>query len=596
MNTIISVLRHHVKNDPERVILKYRDNHIFKSVCWQALGNTVEELACALLDLNLKIGQNAAIFSENRPEWAYADLAILSCGALSVPIYATNTPKEIEYILNDSEAEFIFVSSKENQDKVLSVIKNTNIKRVISFEKARGADPLVMSLDELLLMGKKKSHLYKEALAKRAKAIGPDDPVTIIYTSGSSGPPKGVVLTNNNFLSNCMGSAERMKITSKDIYLSFLPLSHVFERMAGYYVYILQKGVICYAKSRDTILQDARSLSPTIMCGVPRFFEKLYAQILNKAIRSSFIKRNLFFWGYRVGRACFLRKTRKRPVPLYLSLQKALITSIISKPIKKLFGSKLRFFVSGGAPLSKNIAAFFFSLGIPILEGYGLTESSPVITVNAPDDYRIGTVGKPVSGVELMLAPDGEIIAKGPNIMKGYYRLYKDTESTVIDGWLHTGDTGYLDKNGYLVITGRIKDIIITSGGKNIAPSEIETIIKADRYIQDALVYGEGKKFITALIIPDFQNLKLYADFKKISFKDNTELAKISKIYDFIMRRIDICQKDLPSFARIKKFIILDKEMSQDGGELTPTLKIKRKIVTNKYKAMLDRLYEKDIM
>ncbi|MBL7069059.1 MAG: long-chain fatty acid--CoA ligase [Candidatus Omnitrophica bacterium] len=595
MNTIISIIKQNIEDYSDKPILKYKEKAKFKDITWRELNKTVRLTTCALLDMGVRIGDRIAILSENRPEWVYADLAILSCNAVTIPIYTSNTAKDIEYILKDSGAEIIFVSTYDGLQKVLSIAGDTSLKRIISFKEKPSPDPLVTEFKDLLSAGKEKLQAYSSVLDQRAKSVGPDDVVTIIYTSGSTGPPKGVMLTNRNFVSNCRASSEAIGISQRDRYLSFLPLSHVFERMGGYYMFLINASQIAYTQSRDTILDDAKRLSPTLIYGVPRFFEKVYAQILNKAIGGSRIKKNIFFWGYRIGRACMLRRIRKRRVPFYLAAQKLIITNRISKKLKKSFGGRLRFFVSGGAPLSKEIAYFFLSFDILILEGYGLTESSPVIAVNRADNYKIGTVGLPVPGVTVKIAPDGEIMAKGPNIMKGYYHLYKDTESTVKDGWLYTGDIGHLDKDGFLVVTDRKKDIIVTSGGKNVSPSEVETHIKADRYIEDILIYGDKKKYLSALVIPDFENLKKYADFKKIRSKEIKELVEDESVRDFIRRRIEEKEKDLPPFARVKKFIILDKKLTQDHGELTPTLKIKRREVTAKYKDLLDSLYEDDI-
>jgi len=595
MDTIISIIKQNMKDYSDKPVLKYKDMGKFKDITWGELKETVRLVTCALLDLGVRIGDRIAILSENRPGWVYADLATLSCNAITVPIYTSNTAKDIEYILKDSGAEIIFVSTYDSLQKVLSIAGNTALRRIISFKERPSPDPLVTEFKDLLASGKEKLQAYSNAIEQRAGTTGPDDVVTIIYTSGSTGPAKGAMLTNRNFVSNCRASTEAININQRDRYLSFLPLSHVFERMGGYYALLFNAAEIAYAESRDTILDDAKRVSPTIMYGVPRFFEKVYARILNNAVGESPLKKNLFFWGYRVGRACMLRRIRKKRIPIYLAAQRLVVTKRISKRIKKSLGGRLRFFISGGAPLSKEIAYFFLSFDILILEGYGLTESSPVITVNRPDDYKIGTVGLPVSGVEVKIAPDGEILAKGDNIMKGYYRQYKDTEGAVKDGWLYTGDIGHIDKDGFLVVTERKKDIIVTSGGKNISPSEVETHIKADRYIEDMLIYGDKKKYLAALIIPDFENLTRYAGFKKIPFNDMKELVENDTVRDFIRRRIEKMQEDLPPFSRVKKFIILNKKLTQDQGELTPTLKIKRREVTAKYKDLLDGLYESDI-
>ncbi len=595
METITQVVWQHIRDYPDNVVLRVKSASGYKGITWRELGETVRTLSIALIELGIKMGDKAAIFSENRPEWAYADLAILSCGAITIPIYSTSTPKEIEYILKDSGASIIFVSTREMLNKASSATAGTRIRLIISFEDIASPDPLVTNLKLFLSRGRKALNIYGKSFEERLAAIGPNDLASIIYTSGSTSAPKGAMLTHDNFMSNCRSGAKSMKIGPRDRYLSFLPLSHVFERMAGYYMFLSVGATIAYAESRDTIIEDAKAISPTIMCGVPRFFEKIYAKVLNSAISGSFIKKNIFFWAYKVGRACVNRRLRKKRIPLYLALQRFLITGLVARGLKKTFGGNLRYFVSGGAPLSREVAYFFLSFDILILEGYGLTESSPVITVSSPDDYKIGTVGKPIEGVSLKIAPDGEIMAKGPNIMKGYYHQYQETESTVKDGWLYTGDIGHIDKDGFLVITDRKKDIIVTSGGKNVSPSGIETLIKADRYIEDVLIYGDKRKFISALIIPDFENLKKYAAFKGIHYADIKELAANEKIHDFIRRRIEMKEGQTPRFARVKKFIILDEPLTQDHGDLTPTLKIKRKVVTKKYKKLLDRLYEEDI-
>ena len=593
MDTIISIVDRRIKDHPGKTVLKYKTEGVFEDVTWAELGEIIKKCGCAFLKAGVKIGDRVAIMSENRPEWAYADLAALSCGAVTVPIYTTSTPKEIEYILKDSGAEYIFVSTPDKLQKVMSVAGNTPLKRVISFEDMPNLDPLVIRFDKFIR--EENPEAYLKALEDRMKMLRQEDLVSIIYTSGSTGAPKGVMLTNRNFISNCRASEEAMRIGPDDRYLSFLPLSHVFERMAGYYTLLICGAEIAYAESRDTIMADARAVSPTLIYGVPRFFEKLYAGILNKVIDKGGAGKNMFFWGYRVGRACMLMRLRGKRPPFYLRIQKLLVTGKISKKLKSSFGRRLRFFVSGGAPLSKEVAYFFLSFDILILEGYGLTESSPVITVNRPGNYRVGTVGLPLEGVTVKIARDGEVLARGPNIMKGYFNPCGAADTAVEGGWLHTGDIGHLDKDGFLVITDRKKDIIVTSGGKNVAPSEIETLIKADRYIEDILVYGDKKKFISALIIPDFENLVKYAEFKNIGFKKMADLVKSDAIQEFIQRRIDEKQKDLPPFARVKKMIVLDKRLTQDRGELTPTLKIKRRMVAAKYSHMLDALYENDI-
>jgi long-chain acyl-CoA synthetase len=594
MDTIISKVRERLSSYPESTIIRYKDGGRFKDISCRQLNETITLLGCALLDMGVKIGDRIAILSENRPEWAYADLAILSCGGITVPIYATDSEKDIEYILKDSGSEIIFVSDREKLEKVLPAAKNTPLRRIITFSEAPSADPLVILLKNFLKTGEKKSAQYKSALEDRLKALTAEEIATIIYTSGSTGQPKGVMLTNGNFLSVCRTSAELINIGPDDRHLSFLPLSHVFERVGGYYMQLIHGGQIAYAEDKKTVMEDARAVSPTIMLGVPRFFEKVFAEMTGRAARGHFLKKNLFFWAYKIGKACVLLSQRNRRIPPHLVIQRVLINRPIARTIKKALGGRLRYFVSGGAPLSKEVAYFFLSFDVLILEGYGLTKSTCVISVNTKEANRTGTVGRPLPGLEVRIAQDGEITAKGPTIMKGYYRSYKDAESGLKGGWLYTGDIGYIDKDGYLVITDRKKDIIVTSGGKNVAPSDIESTIKADRYIDDVMVHGDRRKFLSALVVPDIEALRRYAEFKGIEFDSAKDLADNPRIREFLMRRIEAKQKELPRFSRVRKIAVLDEPLTQSRGELTPTMKIRRKIVGEKYKEILDGLYEED--
>jgi long-chain acyl-CoA synthetase len=594
MDSIISIIKRRVASHPERIALRYRKEGRFLSVTWGEMDRTVSLVACALLEMGVKIGDKVAILSENRPEWVYADLAILSCGAVTVPIYATDSESEIEFILKDSGARIVFASDQEKLKKILAASESAALKRLISFQGSPNADPLVTVFENLLAGGEKAMGRYRDALNARVGSITPENVATIIYSSGSTGCRKGVILTHSNFVSNCRSSAKVIRVDKNDRYMSILPLSHVFERMGGYYMMLIQGAQIAYAKGRDTIVEDARSVLPTLIFGVPRFFEKIYSAIMDKAARSGPVARNIFFWGYRIGRACAHRRSRKKRVPLYLAAQELLVTRPIGRKIRKMFGGRLRFFISGGAPLSKEIAYFFLSFGILVLEGYGLTESSPVIAVNTEKDHKVGTVGRPVPDVDVRIAPDGEILAKGPNVMKGYHNTCADSESALIDGWLHTGDIGLLDEDGFLAITDRKKEIIVTSCGKNIPPQNIETMLKADKFIEDILVYGDKRKYLTALVIPDFESLKRYASYKGIIYKDPGELADEPAIRDFLKRRIDAKQRALPEYSQIKRFAILRERLDQAKGELTPTLKIKRRIVTAKHKDLLDSLYEDD--
>jgi len=590
--TISAIFKDRVKQHPAKTALRVKTRGIYRDITWAEFGFIVDTLSLGLIKIGLKPEDCVAILSGNRPEWAYSDFAIISCGGVTVPIYASDTADEVQYILNDTEAKYIFVSDSDQLEKVLSIVKDTRLKKIILFDELKTSAQKTLNFKELLDLGEIASRNEKVTYETRFNNVKEGDLAAIIYTSGSTGPSKGVMLTHRNFISNCKSSASCIKIGNNDTYLSFLPLSHIFEKMAGFFLFIMQGGIIAYAENINTVVDNMKEISPTIVCGVPRFFEKIYTEILNTVIHGSKIKKNMFFWAYNVGKLYTRIKQSGKKLPTYLTIQKALLVKPIAEKIKSSFGGKLRFFISGGAPLSREIAEFFLAFDILILEGYGLTETSPVISVNTPSSYKIGTVGRPISEVTVKIAPDGEIMVSGPNLMKGYLHKYQDTDSTIRDGWLYTGDIGYLDKDGFLIITDRKKDIIVTSGGKNIAPLEIETCIKADRYISEAMVYGDKRNYLTVLIVPEFKNLADYAKYKKISFRNTTDLVKNDNIKKFISRRIDKQQIKFPRYMQIKKFVLLDKELTQDRGELTPTMKIKRKVVTSEYKDILDNLYE----
>jgi len=581
----------------QRAALRHKSQGKYADVTWQEAKEFVERAAYGLLSLGIEKGDRVAILSENRIEWAYADLAILSCGAINVPIYATDTKKEVEYILSNSDSKAAFLSSGLQLEKVLSAKNNLpSLRKVITFEGPPANEgTLVMKFSELLSSGENLKTAAPGLFMERINGIQECGLASIIYTSGTTGQPKGVMLTHGNFISNCRACSQVVSINDSDTYLSFLPLSHVFERTAGYYAPIYCGATIAYAQTIDTVPEDIKEVKPTIVCAVPRFYEKVYAKIFDSAIRSNFIKKNIFFWSIEAGKRYAQKKIAKNTIGLSLRLLYLFATILVFNKLKKALGGKLRFFISGGAPLAKEIAEFFYAAGILILEGYGLTETSPVISVNRLDDFKFGTVGQPIPGVEVKIADDGEILTRGPHVMKGYYKNEDETCRTIKDGWLYTGDIGILDEENFLTITDRKKELIVTAGGKNVAPQNIENLLKADRYIAQAMVYGDKKKYIVAIIVPNFDNLKRYADYKKIPFKDITELVKDQRINDFVFRRISRRMADLASYEQIKKFVLLDRQFTQQAGELTPTLKLKRKYISEEYKDAIESMYEKDI-
>ncbi len=555
----------------------------------QEFQRRVEHLSLGLADLGLGRGEKLVIFSENRPEWTMTDFATLCAGGVTVPIYTSLMPEQVKYIINDSDARIVVCSNRDLWLKVESVrheLPNVHHFVLIDEEGPQG----VVSLSEVMARGKVLAAADPALFEKRALAVKPDDLASIIYTSGTTGVPKGVMLTHGNFVSNSKALDAVTDFSAKDTILSFLPLSHVLERMTTF-SFLYKGATIAYAESIETVAENLLEVRPTIMISVPRLFDKIYAKVMDNILGQSAAKRKIFFWALGVGKKHGARRIRHLPVPKALALQHRLASKLVFSKIVEKTGGRVNFFVSGGAPLSGDVAEFFYAVGITILEGYGLTETSPVLTCNTFDKMKFGTVGPPVPGVEIKIAPDGEVLAKGPNIMKGYYKKDQETREAFEGGWFRTGDIGRFDEEGFLVITDRKKDILVTAGGKNVAPQPIENLLKTNPYIQTAVVVGGGRKFISALIVPDFDKLEAYARAKGIPFASRKELVEREEIGAFMLAEVNRATPDLASYERIKKVVLLDRDFNADT-ELTPSLKVKRHIVEKAFKGLIDLLYK----
>ncbi len=578
----------------KRPALKTKVGEFWKEITYDEVYQNTEDLALGLTSLGVRRGDRVAIISENRPEWVYADMAILNLGAVDVPLYPISTSEMIEYIINDSESVGIFVSNKFQLNKILKVINNCkSLKFIIVMnheDKTSGKN--VYSLQEVQEKGKSFKSENPNLFLDNVDLAGEDDLCTIIYTSGTTGEPKGVMLTHKNIVSNIKGAHEVFDIDQNDVFLSFLPLCHIFERMGGYYTAFSSGGIICYAESIEKIAQNMLEIKPTIMTAVPRLFERMYSRIRKNVETQSPAKQKIFNWAIELGKEYQAVKKTEQHIPIGLALKHKLADKLVYSKLRERTGGKLRFFISGGAALSRELGQFFEAAGIIVIEGYGLTESSPVIAVNRLNDYKFGTVGKPLPGVEIKIAKDGEILAYGPNIMKGYFKKKKETEEAIKDGWLHTGDIGVFDAEGFLIITDRKKHLFKTSGGKYIAPTPIENMFLASKYIDQFVLIGDRRMFLSALIVPDFEALKEYADANRIPYKDEKELVKFKQIYELLDNELNQFQKKLASFERVRKFAILDKPFTIENGELTPSLKIKRKLVEERYKDLIEDMYK----
>ena len=551
----------------------------------------VRRISLGLRTLGIIRGDKVAILSENRPEWAFADWACLTGCCADVPVYPTLPAEQITHVLANSESVALFVSSKLQAAKIAQ-IRGTlpMLKHVVIFddEKPDGVD---LTLAELEARGAALD-TAERAAAWRAEALTlqPNDLATIIYTSGTTGLPKGVMLSHDNLYSNVIGCTQKIPFTGQDTALSFLPLSHSFERM-GDYLYFATGTSIAYAESMDTVPFNLQEVRPTFAMSVPRLYEKLYARVLENALSSGAIKKRIFFWARAVAeRWADIKLAGGTPRGL-LAWQYAIAQKLVFSKLQERTGGRLRYFVSGGGPLAPEINKFFYAAGLTILEGYGLSETSPVMTVNTPKDFRIGAVGKAIAGVEITIAADGEILTRGPNIMQGYYGNPQATAEAIdADGWLHTGDIGVIEDE-FIRITDRKKDIIVTAGGKNVAPQPIENAVKTNKYVSQAVMIGDKRKYCIMLVVPNWDSLEKWAGRKNIIWTDRAQLLEMPTIQAKMDKEVRKQFVGLANYETPKKIALLEHDFSVERGELTPTLKVKRRVIDKDYKALIDTLF-----
>jgi len=549
----------------------------------------VRDVSLGLRELGLAPGGKAVILSENRPEWLMTDLAVQCAGGVTVPIYTSLLPEQVRHIIDDSDAEIVVCSGRELWLKVEAVRKDLpKVRQCLMIDRDPSSG--IPALEDVMEMGRRAAAADPGLFERLALAVRPGDLASIIYTSGTTGAPKGVMLSHANFVSNIASVRRTVDFLATDTALSFLPLSHVLERTANY-VFLRSGSTIAYAESIETVSENLVEVRPNVMISVPRLFEKMYARVMDVVLRASAARRGLFFWALAVGKKAAAKEIAGRPVPRLLALERALARRLVFSRILERTGGRVRFFVCGGAPLAADIAEFFLAMDLLILPGYGLTETAPVLSGNAPGAYRLGSAGRPIPDVEIRIAADGEILARGPNVMVGYYKREAETREALEGGWFHTGDIGYLDGDGFLFITDRKKDLIVTAGGKNVAPQPIESLLGLNPYITSAVVVGERRRFISALIVPNFEKLEEYARTTRIPFRDRAELCGREAIVDFMQAEVDRATPELASYERIKKIVLLDHDFELAAGEVTPTLKVRRAIVEDKYKDLIDTLY-----
>jgi len=577
----------------ERAAFRQKIDGVYTDISFKQFKEETETLAMGLASLGVKRGDKIAIIGENRPEWVYSDMAILGLGGVDVPLYPISTSETIEFILNNSEAVGVIVSNNFHLNKVLKIRENCKqLRFIIVMNEIDLSESGTYLFKQVQEMGKEFAKENKDHFKDSIALAHENDLCTFIYTSGTTGEPKGVMLTHKNIISNVNAVHEIIEIGPSDLFLSFLPLCHVFERMAGYYTALSGGAQIAYAESIEKVASNLMEIKPTLMTAVPRLFERMYSKILKGVEASPEKKQKIFNWAVGTGSKYHKAKKTEAGVPIGLSVKHKLADKLVFSKVREKTGGRLRFFISGGAALARELGEFFEAVGVLILEGYGLTESSPVIAVNRPYNYKFGTVGQTMPGVEVKIANDGEILAYGPNIMKGYYKNEAETEATIKDGWLHTGDIGVFDAEGFLMITDRKKSLFKTTAGKYIAPTPIENLFLGSKYIDQFIIIGDRRMYITALIVPDYEALKEFADSHRIHYDDPKELTKMKQIYEMLEKDLGEFQRKLAGYEKVRKFTILDKPFTIEGGEMTPSMKLKRKVIEERYTNLIDDMYE----
>ena len=592
--TINQMVQNTIQQHGSQTALSHKVDKEYQDISYATLAERIKDFCLGLTQLGLQKGDRVALLSENRPEWAITDLAILAGGGVTVPMFSTLTSAQVEYIVRDSGAKILCVSSERQLQKIKDWDTNvpTSLQHIVIFDELQ--DDSVRTFDQVCELGQGVEN-GDQVYQQTSEAVTPDDLASIIYTSGTTGDPKGAMLTHSNFMSNVQAATGVVSLGPDDVFLSFLPLSHVFERMGGHYLPLRSGATIAYAESPFTIRQNMQEVRPTIMMSVPRVYEAMHERILNSVKEGSPTKQKIFHWSVGVGSKVSQAIQQKKKPSLGLSMKASIANKLVFEKLKAVTGGRLRFFVSGGAPLSKAIAEFFHAAGILILEGYGLTETSPVICVNRPDQWKFGTVGPVIPGIEVKIAEDGEILSRGPHIMQGYFNKPSDTAEAIdADGWFYTGDIGEIDEEGFLTITDRKKNLLILSNGKNIAPQPIENQLKQSPYISEIMLLGDQRRTITALIVPNYDALKEFAEEQQLEAEDIPALLQTQEVQRLIRGEINQYSPDYADFERVRMFTLMEKEFSEESGEMTPTLKLKRSVIMENHKAAIDQMYGDD--
>ncbi len=582
----------------DKIAMREKKYGIWRNISWNEYGEQVRLAGMGLIALGLDSGDMASIISSTRPEWLFADLGIQSAGGIAVPIYETNSAEQVEYILADAGVKYIVVEDEEQLDKVLEVRENLPLLRKIAVIDWKGLrdfhDPMVITFQELMETGRTFAEKAPTAIEERIKDMEPGDLATLVYTSGTTGPPKGAMISHANILWMAEKAYQALEMREGDNILSYLPLSHVAERIISLFVGIHAGLISNFVENKETFSENLREIRPDFFFAVPRIWEKFYSNIVIKVGEAPWFKRVVYRWAIGVGMKALMDRPHARGPDLFLLPSYAVANMLVFRKLRKLLGlDKARITDSGGAPIAPDVLRYFHAIGIRMKESYGLTESCGLVSIHQGGDIQIGNVGKPIPGIEVKTAEDGEIMARGPNIFLGYFNKPGATEDAIRDGWLYTGDIGELDEEGNLKITDRKKDIIITAGGKNIAPQYIENLLKFSPYINDAVVIGDRRRYLAAVIIIDEDNVTQYAQEQRIPFTTYANLSQNPEINKLISREVEKVNDKLAQVETIKRFRILDKNLDQEEGELTPTMKVRRKFVSERFSSLIEDMYSR---
>ena len=590
--TLIDVFTRAARQHNRPDALNYKSDGRWLSVSSDEMLSRAKHIAAGLHAIGIRHGDRVALLSDSRVEWTLTDAGCLFAGAVDVPIYPTLTPPQVSYILRDSGSSALFLANREKFLELKNILGECpHVEHVIFFDAEGVTEADGLTLAQLEQKGRELEQNDPGLIDRMAAETTRDDLATIIYTSGTTGEPKGVMLTHENLVSNLIDSCGHLEIGEEDTVLSVLPLSHVYERQAMY-MYLHHGMAVYFAESLQTIAPNLREVRPTIVVGVPRMFEKIYQRIRERAAEAGKLKVRLLAWSVAVGSEYADRFSKRQPIPATLKLKHRLAMKLVFSKWHEAFGGRIRLLLSGGAALSEELARIYIGAGIPIIQGYGLTETSPVVTASSLDDYRVGTVGRAIPHVEIRTAEDGEIEVRGPNVMRGYYNKPEETQTAFTeDGWFKTGDIGTIDADGFLRITDRKKELFKTSGGKYIAPAPIEQAIKGSRFVNQVVLVGSERKFPAALIVPVWEQLESYCKLKGIEVQSRSEMCRHPRIIDLLQRQIDALTPNLARYEKIKKVALLEDEFTIESGELTPTLKIKRRVIDEKYRDVIEQLY-----